>query len=283
MHEYGLGWRPSYVEISGYIVETFYDVAKAYNDPNAAVRAEKLGRWLITVQQEDGSFSNNSMEAGSGLVFDTGQVLFGLTRCYKETGDTQFMTAAKKAALWLCKQQDKDGAFRKSTHKNNVHSYNARSAWAMLDFAKTVENKTIEALAHKNLIWTIGQQTDFNQKNILNCGFHAVTEKDVLDWFTAGHSARRARYITTVNVAILMMMRKNDRLQRFVDDSDLTVADGLPIIWLSKLLRRPLPERVTGVDLCHKFCGLAAQAGHSVYLLGRSFITFPSDKNKPKT
>ena len=160
MSKYGFGWRPSYVETSGYIVETFYDVAQAYNDPNAALRAETIGRWLITVQNEDGSFSNESMTRGRGLVFDTGQVLFGLTRCYKETGEAQFLAAAEKAALWLGAQQDEDGAWRKNTHKNIVHSYNARSAWAMLEFAKIADDKNIQALAHKSLIWTMSQQTE---------------------------------------------------------------------------------------------------------------------------
>ena len=114
------------------------------------------------------------------------------------------------------------------------------------------------------------KHTAYNKKTILNCDFHAVTETDVMEWYLAGLSASRARYITTVNVAILMMMRKNKRLQNFVDDSDLTVADGLPIIWLSKLLRRNLPERVTGIDLCDQLSALAAQSGQSVYLLGAS-------------
>ena len=109
-----------------------------------------------------------------------------------------------------------------------------------------------------------------NKKTILNCGFNAVTEAEVLQWYMGGLTARRARYITTVNVAILMMMRQNKRLQQFVDESDLTVADGLPIIWLSKLIKAPLPERVTGIDLCNKFSALAAQTGQSVYLLGAS-------------
>jgi len=160
MNKYGLGWRPSYVETSGYIIETFYDVAKLHSDPDMARRAETIGRWLITVQNEDGSFSNDSMDQSDGLVFDTGQVLFGLTRCFKETRDDQFLISAAKAALWLERQQDEDGAWRRSTHKNIVHSYNARSAWAMLEFAKIANDKNIQALARKNLIWTISQQTE---------------------------------------------------------------------------------------------------------------------------
>ncbi len=106
------------------------------------------------------------------------------------------------------------------------------------------------------------------KQSILNCGFHAVTEKDVIDWVAAGQNTGRPRYITTVNVAILMMMRKNYRLKRFIRDSNLTVVDGLPIVWLSKLIGKPLPERVTGIDLCNSLSAFANRSGQSVYLLG---------------
>jgi N-acetylglucosaminyldiphosphoundecaprenol N-acetyl-beta-D-mannosaminyltransferase len=63
-------------------------------------------------------------------------------------------------------------------------------------------------------------------------------------------------------------MREDPRLQRFVDNAAMVVADGQPIIWSSRLLARPLPERVTGVDLVNRLCALSAREGFGVYLLG---------------
>lgn len=75
-------------------------------------------------------------------------------------------------------------------------------------------------------------------------------------------------WVCTVNVAILMMMRTDARLQRFVDHAALVVADGQPLVWCAPWLARRLPERVTGVDLVDALCERAALEGKRVYLLG---------------
>jgi len=105
-------------------------------------------------------------------------------------------------------------------------------------------------------------------QRILNCDFDPVTEEDVLDWAKELLTSSHRGYISTVNVAILMMMRRDERLRNFMDASTLTVADGQPIIWLSKLLGKPLPERVAGIDLCAKIATLAADNNHSIFLMG---------------
>ncbi len=166
---YGLGWRPSYVETSGYIIETFYDIAQAYNDADSAIRAEKVGRWLLTMQNIDGSFSNNSFSNAGGIVFDTGQVLFGLVRCFVETHDRAFQSAARKAAYWLAGNLEEDGAWRANTHLGNVHTYNTRTAWAMLEYCKILPDAKICGAARRNLHWALTQQTETGLFD--NCSF----------------------------------------------------------------------------------------------------------------
>ena len=157
---HGLGWRPSYVETSGYIIETFYDIAQAYNDTDSAIRAEKVGRWLLTMQNIDGSFSNNSLSNAGGIVFDTGQVLFGLVRCFVETHDQAFQTAASKAAYWLAENLGEDGAWHTNTHLGNIHTYNTRTAWAMLEYCKIFSDVKVFGAARRNLHWALTLQTE---------------------------------------------------------------------------------------------------------------------------
>lgn len=80
-------------------------------------------------------------------------------------------------------------------------------------------------------------------------------------------------YLCTVNVAILMMMRSDPELQRFVRNARWVVADGQPLIWASKLGPRALPERVTGVDLIEELSDAAQREGIGVYLLGSAAST----------
>ena len=105
--------------------------------------------------------------------------------------------------------------------------------------------------------------------NLLGCNFDPVTQDGAVAWSEDWlKNSQTSGYITTVNVAILMMMRSDKTLTRFVEDSALVVADGLPLIWLSKLLGRPLPERVAGIDLMQDMVKSAAKTGKSVYLMG---------------
>ncbi len=103
---------------------------------------------------------------------------------------------------------------------------------------------------------------------ILNGAFGCVTLEDTVDWARDWIASGQRGYVCTVNVAILMMMRANPNLQRFVDGASLVVADGQPLIWASYLQGDALPERVTGVDLVDELCELASEEGFGVYFLG---------------
>ena len=103
---------------------------------------------------------------------------------------------------------------------------------------------------------------------LLNGRFDPLTLDETVETIIRRIRADERGYLCTVNVAILMMMRKDPRLQRFVDRAAMIVADGMPIIWGARLLTQPLPERVTGVDLVDRLCARAAREGFGVYLLG---------------
>jgi N-acetylglucosaminyldiphosphoundecaprenol N-acetyl-beta-D-mannosaminyltransferase len=74
--------------------------------------------------------------------------------------------------------------------------------------------------------------------------------------------------ISMVNVAKVMTMQKDPLLRDSVESGDLILADGMPLVWLSRLTPNPLPERVTGIDLMFQLFSLADQQGLRVFLLG---------------
>jgi N-acetylglucosaminyldiphosphoundecaprenol N-acetyl-beta-D-mannosaminyltransferase len=58
------------------------------------------------------------------------------------------------------------------------------------------------------------------------------------------------------------------REQGLIDEADLVVADGMPLIWASRLAGEPLPERVAGSSMVWSICEIASARGQSVFLLG---------------
>jgi N-acetylglucosaminyldiphosphoundecaprenol N-acetyl-beta-D-mannosaminyltransferase len=73
--------------------------------------------------------------------------------------------------------------------------------------------------------------------------------------------------VGVVNVAKLVRMQ-DEVLRASVTDADIVVADGMGVVWASRLLQSPLPERVAGIDLFLDLLALAAERNYSVYLFG---------------
>ena len=107
-----------------------------------------------------------------------------------------------------------------------------------------------------------------NRLGLLNGQFDPLTLPQTVDAVFRLLDDGERGWLSTFNVAILMMMRSNPRLQSFVDRSALIVADGQPLVWCAPWFGRPLPERVTGVDLVDALCARSAREGRRVFLLG---------------
>jgi len=75
---------------------------------------------------------------------------------------------------------------------------------------------------------------------------------------------RRRLFLSTPNLNFLVAAQTDEAFKASVLQSDMSVADGMPILWLARKQGTPLPERVAGSDL---FEALRRGAGRSV--LGR--------------
>ena len=71
-----------------------------------------------------------------------------------------------------------------------------------------------------------------------------------------------------VNVDKLVKASRDEGLRRIINDCALVNADGMPVVWASRLLGKPLKERVTGVDLFEALMRRAGERGWRVFLLG---------------
>ncbi len=74
--------------------------------------------------------------------------------------------------------------------------------------------------------------------------------ENLRDWIDQPQSS--CRYVVTPNVDHAVLLQENEELRNSYDDADMILADGHPIVWASRLLRQPLPERVPGSELVPK-------------------------------
>lgn len=74
--------------------------------------------------------------------------------------------------------------------------------------------------------------------------------------------------IITLNPEMVMNAREDEQLHELIGTSQIITPDGISIVWATKKLGDPVPERVTGIDLMERLCKEAAEVGWNVFLLG---------------
>ena len=71
-----------------------------------------------------------------------------------------------------------------------------------------------------------------------------------------------------VNAGKIVDMQKDELLRQSVLESDIINADGMAVVWASRFLGKPLPERVAGIDLMIELVKMAYERGYKCYFLG---------------
>jgi len=84
---------------------------------------------------------------------------------------------------------------------------------------------------------------------ILGLPFDAITLADAVEKVRRAAFERRPCFISTPNLNFLMAAQTNVDFRRSVLRSDLSLPDGMPIVWMAKLMNIPITERVAGADL----------------------------------
>jgi N-acetylglucosaminyldiphosphoundecaprenol N-acetyl-beta-D-mannosaminyltransferase len=74
--------------------------------------------------------------------------------------------------------------------------------------------------------------------------------------------------VFTPNVDHVVKAEKHVEFRRAYSRADLCLADGMPIVWASRLLGSSIPEKVSGSDLVVPLARLAAERRWRMYLLG---------------
>lgn len=98
--------------------------------------------------------------------------------------------------------------------------------------------------------------------------FSIVTGQQVLEYVESALLCGRGGRAVTPNMQMMAMAQDEPDLIELIEEHDLVLADGMPIVWASKIAGCPLPERVAGSDLIGDLLGMAHWHGHRVFLLG---------------
>ncbi|GAA0441017.1 hypothetical protein Aca07nite_29500 [Actinoplanes capillaceus] len=108
----------------------------------------------------------------------------------------------------------------------------------------------------------------FDRVQLDGTGIDRITEDEVVAVVRDALAHGRGGRIVTPNVDILRRAAADPAVRRHLDDADLIVADGMPLIWASRLGGAPLPERVAGSSLIWSLSEGLGRDGRSVFVVG---------------
>lgn len=98
--------------------------------------------------------------------------------------------------------------------------------------------------------------------------FDQCTLKQAVKMVVDAGLKREKSLVVTPNVDHVVMLENDEDMRCVFQSAKFCFADGMPVVWMSKLLKKALPERVTGADLLPAIAGRASEVGVRLFLLG---------------
>jgi N-acetylglucosaminyldiphosphoundecaprenol N-acetyl-beta-D-mannosaminyltransferase len=110
--------------------------------------------------------------------------------------------------------------------------------------------------------------TPFASVTILKTRIADLGMDQTLERISRMASQSSPRHIITANVDQVVANCREPSFRAIYRNAALVLADGVPLLWASRFLKRPLRERINGTDLMERICAMAAQRNFPVFLLG---------------
>jgi N-acetylglucosaminyldiphosphoundecaprenol N-acetyl-beta-D-mannosaminyltransferase len=103
---------------------------------------------------------------------------------------------------------------------------------------------------------------------LMGVAIDRLTQRETVDRVIDELDSERGGWITTPNLDQLRIASRSPQVRDLLAQADVSVADGMPLVWASTLLGDRLPERVPGSDLIWTLTAAVARRGGDVHLIG---------------
>lgn len=112
-----------------------------------------------------------------------------------------------------------------------------------------------------------------NYTQINGIKIHQVNLNEAISQIESFIRRGNKHQVCVTNVYSLVLMQKDEGLRRVNNSSSLVIADGMPLVWVSRLFGQPIPERISGSDIFYGLCKIAAKKQYKFFFLGSTIET----------
>lgn len=106
------------------------------------------------------------------------------------------------------------------------------------------------------------------KQQLLNTYVSNLNMGEALQEITTWIEQDKKSYIVAVNIDVIIKIEENSYLKQITKKADMVLVDGKPLVWISKLYKRPVKEKISGSDLVPLLCRFAADRGYRIFILG---------------
>ena len=103
---------------------------------------------------------------------------------------------------------------------------------------------------------------------LLNTYINNVTMPETIAAIEQMIADDKKSYVVAINVDVVMKIENDPYLKQVVDNADMVLVDGKPLVWISKLHGKPLKAKISGSDLVPLLCKVAAQKNYTIFIIG---------------
>lgn len=104
--------------------------------------------------------------------------------------------------------------------------------------------------------------------NLLGCPIDTLTLAETEEMISQAISDKRHLSHAPVNASLLVYMQKDKELRDSIVSCNIINADGQAVVWASRFLGQPLPERAPATELMQNLIANAKKRGYTVFFLG---------------
>lgn len=104
--------------------------------------------------------------------------------------------------------------------------------------------------------------------NILGCMIDIIDMEQALKTIDRIIASGKPSQIITLNAEIVYNAQNDQALRNIINSAQMVTPDGIGIVWGARILGYQIKSRVTGIDLVHRLCEVAAARGWKIYFFG---------------
>lgn len=114
----------------------------------------------------------------------------------------------------------------------------------------------------------MGRMDEMEKQPLLNTYVNNVDMPETIAAIEEMIASDKKSYVVAINVDVVMKIENDPYLKKVVDDADMVLVDGKPLIWISKLHKKEVKAKISGSDLVPLLCEVAADKGYKVFIIG---------------